>query len=93
MGLIVNAHPFQQAQSRCFGLILGNVLDLDRCQRDIFQDRKVRIQVELLKNDANLGPQVVDVDVFIQDILAIKKDLTFLIFFQSVDAADKGGFT
>ncbi len=92
VGLLVDAHPFEQGHGDFLGLGPGDLFDLHGGQGDVFYDREVGVEVELLEDDADVGAQFVDVDVVAVNVLAVDEDMALLVFLQAVHTPDQGGF-
>ena len=87
--LLWNLYLFQKIHRRFLGLALGDLADPDRGKGQVFKDRQMRKQVEVLENHAHFGPNLVDVLDIIRQLGAVDDDLTRLMLFQTVDAADQ----
>ena len=89
-GLVSDVHLFEKVHGRLFGLCLGNLSHPDRPQREVFNDRQVREEVEVLKNHAHFFSDLFDILQVIGQFDAIHNNPPTLMFLQAVDAADQG---
>ena len=91
LGLLGNAHPFQLLHGPLFGLGLGHLAHPHRRQRQVLQHGEVREQVELLEHHAHILADLFDGLDVVGQLGAVDDQMTLLVLFESVDAADQGG--
>ena len=88
--LLGNMHVLQVVHGHLFGLFFGCFAHPDRSQRQVFQDRQVGKEVEVLEDHADFGTDLLDVFHVVGQFDAVDDDLAALVLFQPVDAADQG---
>ena len=90
--MLGDAYALQQLHGDFFGLLLIPLAHVDRAQGDVLHHRQMREQVELLEHHAHLLADSGDVAHVVAELNAIHDDVAFLVLFQTVDAANEGGF-
>ncbi|MCY1179915.1 hypothetical protein D9M73_203340 [compost metagenome] len=75
------------------GLALGQLAHPHRRQGAVLQDGQVREQVEMLEHHADFTADRFDLLEVVGQLNAIDHDATLLVLFQTVEAADGGGFS
>jgi hypothetical protein len=90
--LLGNLHLAQEVHRGLFRLALGNLPDPDRSEGAVLEDRQMREQVEVLEAHPDFRADLVDVLQIRRQHRAIDDDLSLLMLFQRIDAADQRRF-
>ena len=90
-GLFRDTHPLQLHHRLFFGVSFRHLADPHRRQRQIFQHREMRKQVELLKNHADFFAHVIDCLDVVGQFDAVHEQMSLLVFLKPVDTANQGG--
>ena len=92
-GFIDESHLIEQFSRLFLCLLLPQLFELHRRQRDIPQHRHVGKQIELLKHHPDLLAEFVNLFKVVHNGNALNDDISFCGHFQQINAAEKGGFT
>ena len=90
---VLEAHPVQQLLRFSVSLLLAHELGLDRGQGDVFPNRHVGEQVEVLEHHAHLAADGIDVGLAVVDHGPLKGDCAGGGSLQQVHAAQEGGLS
>jgi hypothetical protein len=74
------------------GVLPAQVTDLHGGQRDVPEDREVGVEVELLEDEADLRPHLVDVGLLVREVLPVDEQLPLVDRLEVVDRPDEGRF-
>ena len=91
--LFLQPDALEQLYCLFLGICLAHQLLLDRCQRQVVHDIQMIKQIEVLEHHAQLLANLVDVGALVQNIRAVKNNLTAGRLFQTVQAAQKRTLT
>ena len=72
------------------GFLLGHLLDPHLASHAILQNRHMREEIEVLEHHADITADGVDLLQIVGQLGAVNDDMTLLVFFQVIDAADHG---
>jgi hypothetical protein len=89
MGLVPEAYHIQVVIGDFVRLWSGYLLELDRRQSDVLQNRHVGIEVKLLEDHGTVSPYQLDM-IRMEQAFAVKIDFAFGGFFQCVYTAYEG---
>ena len=91
-GLLGDSHPFQVLHGRLFRFALRTPAYPHGRQGAILQYRQMGKQVEVLEHHAHFTPYGIDVLEIVRQLHAVNHQTTALVFLQTVNAANQGGF-
>ena len=84
MRLLFQTDLLQQLHRLVFSFLLRHFLFQRRGNRNVFQNRQMREDIEVLEHHADLLPMMIDIDLFVRDIHAFKYHLAAARFFQKI---------
>ena len=87
--LLRDAHLVEELSRPGLGIGAGHLEDPARRQRQVVEHAQVGEQVERLEDDADLPPQVVDVELRVLEGATVNVDLAGIDRFEPVDAAQE----
>jgi len=90
VGLIGDVDPLQEVHGGLDRLLLGLFVDPDRGEGEVFQDRQVGEEVEVLEDHGDVGADLLEVLDVAVDMDPFDVDAPLLVLLQAVDAADEG---
>ena len=93
LSVLGDAHLVEQGPGDPLGLRPGLLADLEGGQGDVLQDGHVRVEIELLEDHPDLGPQLGDVGRRVGQRHPVHDDLAPLDRLQLVDAANQRALT
>ena len=79
----------KQLERTLVRLLVAHDLELDRSELDVFLDRQMREQVELLEHHAHAAAHQIDVGLLRGDVLALKDDLAARRLLEQVQTAQE----
>jgi hypothetical protein len=89
--LLGQADTLEERERLFLRLLPALVADLHGSQRDVLEDREVRVEVELLEDEADLRPHLVDVGLLVREVRSVDDQLPLVDRFEVVDRPDEGG--
>jgi len=87
--LLGDAHALQLRHRLLLGLLLGQLADPHRRQREVLEHREVREQVELLEYHADVAAHGVDRLDVVAQLDTVDGEAAGLMLLEPVDAADQ----
>ena len=91
MGLIRNPHAFKILHGPRLSLGPRCLEHPDRTQRQVFKDRQVWKQIEVLEHHPDLAANRFDVPQIVGNLGTIHDDVTRLMLFETIDTANQRG--
>ena len=91
VGLVGEPDPLEHFASDADGLRLGATQHACLGNREILQHRQMREQIELLEHHADVRAELIDIGIWVGDVLAVDQDLTPVRLLESIETPKQGG--
>jgi hypothetical protein len=92
LGFVGDPDPIEKRLSDFFRILFGEAFYFHRCQGDIAEHGHVRIEIERLKDHADVGAQPHGIEFGVAQRQAVDDDVAGLNRLEPVDAANQGAF-
>ena len=91
VGLVGEPDPLEHLASDADGLRLGATQHACLGNREILQHRQMREQIELLEHHADVRAELIDIGIWVGDVLAVDQDLTPVRLLEPIETPKQGG--